>query len=279
MQQEHRIILTTLCCRFGSWAPAQVTAPCGADSPRAASDLARRPGSALRRRPRRAREDTGRTHPRSRTHTTFVRRRRGPHRTRDATSSHARRVVPRRCRRRHAAAARPGPGSGPRPPPDPSGWTTSAPRWGGRPWRRDDVVAGHDPHCARTWSRRRYGRAGGRLSGRETRDAPTRRRPAPRDEFHRCDEASGESPAVRRSVPLGTERSEPDQVRDGRADASPRPEVQPTTRRRATLPRSRPRVRRLTSSSPSKQARRARTTSWDAHGHVHPTRHGYGIRR
>jgi hypothetical protein len=44
MQQEHRIILTTLSCSFGSWAPAQVTAPCGADNPRAGSHLTRRPG-------------------------------------------------------------------------------------------------------------------------------------------------------------------------------------------------------------------------------------------
>jgi hypothetical protein len=42
MQQEHRIILTTLHCSFGSWAPAQVTAPCGADNPRARSHLTRR---------------------------------------------------------------------------------------------------------------------------------------------------------------------------------------------------------------------------------------------
>jgi hypothetical protein len=71
MQQEHRIILTTPSCGFGSRAPSQVTAPCDAGNQGAGSHPASRPGSAPRGSTAAAPD---------RTHATFVRSRRSPHR-------------------------------------------------------------------------------------------------------------------------------------------------------------------------------------------------------
>jgi hypothetical protein len=240
MQQEHRIILTTLSCSFGSWAPAQVTAPCGADNPRAGSHLTRRPGSALRGRPRRARQGTGRAHPRSRMRTTFVRNRRGPHLTgrRDLFSSKARRALLTPATARSIGA--PNPGRRPGPARRPSRWTTLSPSHTGPACHRGDVVAGHDRIAlAVVAARVRPGQVkGGRAAGPGPPQPTAGRRNATSSTVAtRRDVSAPRFGAVFPSAPYGRA---PGHARVRRAYASPRPEGHPTKRRRAPLPRSRP---------------------------------------
>jgi hypothetical protein len=142
MQQEHRIILTTLYCSFGSWAPAQVTAPCAANNPRGGSHPTRRPGPTSVSAP----VDVGEapaTCTLAPVGARFVRSDAASTSPAGADLLRPKRVVPRCCRRHRALD--PGPGPPPaacRPLVDDSQSVAS----GAAPCRRSNVVAGHDPH-------------------------------------------------------------------------------------------------------------------------------------
>jgi hypothetical protein len=261
MQQEHRTILTTLYCSFGSWASAQVTAPCGADNPRPGSHLTRRgvppsvvalaapsrapaaPTLGPERTPLSSGADAARISPAG------------------ATSSHPRRVVPWECRRPPAAsphrrtrprkrAATPAQSvDDSQPVASGAGLGTGAMSW--QVTTRIARGRGRGEGTAKS---------GERWSRRGTRAAPTRYRPAQRDEFHRRDVGAPRFGAVFLPRRAGAHLATPE------SDAPTRHHASKVNRRNVT-------VRHLRAAVPSSHGQTSRPPSGVLHvntrRHVH----------